>query len=707
LSDPVRFPLSAVVGHDRLKLALLLNSVDPGIGGVLLRGQKGSAKTTLARGLAGLLPGQAPFVELPVGSTEDRVVGSLDLRAALVEGRHRFSPGLLAAADRGVLYVDEVNLLPDHLVDVLLDVAASGVNRVEREGVSEVHASRFVLVGSMNPEEGELRPQLLDRFGLAVEVVSSTDPDERALAVSRRLAFEAAPEDFVAEWARDEESLRSRLAAARAALVSGLAPGLAPGLVRAVSALCASVGAEGLRADLVICRAAAALAAWEDREVAGPEEVRRVADLALAHRRRRSPLEEPGIDRSELDQALDQALGPSSAGDREGADPNGGDPGGDDPGGDDRNGEDAAGEDAAGEDGRDGGRSGEAGDRNGGGPSGGGDPDGGGRRDSGRSEDAGRMRPPVAGGEPVPVVRLEAGRNRGGPVGGGRRTVAQGPRGRLVGTRVPGPDSTGPIAVGATVAAAAGRRAVDDPEGAPPGGPLPPPRLPGGPLPPPRLPGGPLPPPRLPGGPLVVEADLREAVRHARTANLVVLVVDASGSMGVGRRMEAAKGAVLSLLVDAYQRRDRVALVTFGGDGATVALRPTGSVEVARARLAELPTGGRTPLAEGIATALAVAEGSSGAAGSLRPLMVVISDGRATAAQSGKDPVRAAAEAAGMVRRRGVAGVVIDVEEGTIRLGLARGLAEAMGARYLTVAELSAGALVGAVRGAVGCADRA
>ncbi len=722
MSDPVRFPLSAVVGHDRLKLALLLNSVDPGIGGVLLRGQKGSAKTTLARGLAGLLPGQAPFVELPVGSTEDRVVGSLDLRAALVEGRHRFSPGLLAAADRGVLYVDEVNLLPDHLVDVLLDVAASGVNRVEREGVSEVHASRFVLVGSMNPEEGELRPQLLDRFGLAVEVVSSTDPDERALAVSRRLAFEAAPEDFVAEWARDEESLRSRLAAARAALFSGLAPGLAPGLVRAVSALCASVGAEGLRADLVICRAAAALAAWEDREVAGPEEVRRVADLALAHRRRRSPLEEPGIDRSELDQALDQALGPSSAGDREGADPNGGDPGGDDPGGDDRNGEDAAGEDAAGEDaagedGRDGGRSGEAGDRNGGGPSGGGDPDGGGRRDSGRSEDAGRMRPPVAGGEPVPVVRLEAGRNRGGPVGGGRRTVAQGPRGRLVGTRVPGPDSTGPIAVGATVAAAAGRRAVDDPEGAPPGGPLPPARLPGGPLPPARLPGGPLPParlpggplppPRLPGGPLVVEADLREAVRHARTANLVVLVVDASGSMGVGRRMEAAKGAVLSLLVDAYQRRDRVALVTFGGDGATVALRPTGSVEVARARLAELPTGGRTPLAEGIATALAVAEGSSGAAGSLRPLMVVISDGRATAAQSGKDPVRAAAEAAGMVRRRGVAGVVIDVEEGTIRLGLARGLAEAMGARYLTVAELSAGALVGAVRGAVGCADRA
>jgi Mg-chelatase subunit ChlI len=187
------FPFGAVVGQADAKLALLLNAIDPRIGGVLLRGHKGSAKSTLARALAALLPGDAPFVELPVGATEDRVVGSLDVTVALTGGEVRLLPGLLAAADGGVLYVDEVNLLPDHLVDVLLDVAASGVNRVEREGVSASHPSRFVLIGSMNPEEGELRPQLLDRFGLAVDVVALTDPMARADAVARRLAFDGWP----------------------------------------------------------------------------------------------------------------------------------------------------------------------------------------------------------------------------------------------------------------------------------------------------------------------------------------------------------------------------------------------------------------------------------------------------------------------------------------------------------------------------------
>ncbi|MDQ3897120.1 MAG: ATP-binding protein, partial [Actinomycetota bacterium] len=202
------FPFTAVVGQDEAKLALVLAAAEPAIGGVLLRGEKGSAKTTLARGLARLLPGDAtgagrggrPFVELPVGTTEDRLVGSIDLAAALTGGEVRFSPGLLAAAHGGVLYVDEVNLLPDHLVDVLLDVAASGVNRVEREGVSHVHPSRFVLVGSMNPEEGDLRPQLLDRFGLAADVTAPVDPAERAEAVRRRMAFDADPVAFRAAW---------------------------------------------------------------------------------------------------------------------------------------------------------------------------------------------------------------------------------------------------------------------------------------------------------------------------------------------------------------------------------------------------------------------------------------------------------------------------------------------------------------------------
>src|SRR5438309_10443343 len=222
------FPFTAVVGQEDAKLALLLNAVDPAIGGVLLRGQKGSAKSTLARGLASLLPGDAPFVELPVGATEDRVVGTIDIEAALAEGKRRFQPGLLHAAHGGVLYVDEVNLLPDHLVDVLLDVAASGVNRVEREGVSHQHASRFVLVGSMNPEEGDLRPQLLDRFGLAADVTSPVDPAERAEAVRRRMAFDADPAAFAAAWP-DEP------------LEPGPPAAVPDELVHAVSALCSSV----------------------------------------------------------------------------------------------------------------------------------------------------------------------------------------------------------------------------------------------------------------------------------------------------------------------------------------------------------------------------------------------------------------------------------------------------------------------------------
>src|SRR4051812_13168753 len=295
IETAVSFPFTAVVGQEEAKLALLLNAVDPAIGGVLLRGQKGSAKSTLARGLASLLPGDAPFVELPVGATEDRVVGTIDIEGALAEGKRRFQPGLLHAADGGVLYVDEVNLLPDHLVDVLLDVAASGVNRVEREGISESHPSRFVLIGSMNPEEGDLRPQLLDRFGLAVDITATVDADERAEAVRRRLAFDS--DAYKVATAFDEGDLRTRIGACEPATMPA-------DILDAVTRLCAAVGAEGLRADLVICRAAAALAGWEGRREATNDDIRRVAPLALAHRRRRSPFEEPGITEEEIAAAL-------------------------------------------------------------------------------------------------------------------------------------------------------------------------------------------------------------------------------------------------------------------------------------------------------------------------------------------------------------------------------------------------------------------
>jgi magnesium chelatase subunit D len=599
-------PFSAVVGQEQAKLALVLTAVDPRIGGVLLRGDKGSAKSTLARGLAALLPGGAPFVELPIGATEDRVVGTLDLAAALTGGETRLSPGLLAAAHGGVLYVDEINLLPDHLVDVLLDVAASGVNRVEREGVSQTHASRFLLIGSMNPEEGDLRPQLLDRFGLAVEIRTAVDPDERAAAVRTRLAFDSAPDRVRREYAPAEAGLAARLAAAAPA-------GLGEGILEAVSALCSSVGAEGLRADLTICRAAAALAGWEGRSEAGDEEVRRVAPLALAHRARRHPMDPSGLDHDALSDALDEHFGPGP----EGPAPQG----------------DAADRDAP-------------------------------EATAGRAQ-TGRQPLPA----PMIMAPVAAGRSRSQTApASGRRTPAEAKRGRTIGDRSPdGP--IGSIAVGATVRTAASRRAEQQAQGLA----------------------------------LVEPGDLREAVKEQKSANLVVVAVDASGSMGAEDRMEAAKGAVLGLLKDAYQRRDLVALVTFRGDSAEVVLRPTGSVEVARARLADIPTGGRTPLSAGIDAALKVAV-DPGRLATHRPLLVLITDGRATSAPAGADPVDAALKAASSVRSRGLDSVVIDVEGAGSgpRLGLAVRIASAMGARHLPIKDLSREYVQHSVRHAVG-----
>jgi magnesium chelatase subunit D len=575
--DRILFPFDAVVGQDDAKLALLLNAVDPRIGGVLLRGHKGTAKSTLARGLAAFL--DRPFVELPLGATEDRVIGSIDVGAALGGGEVRVLPGLLAAADGGVLYVDEVNLLADHLVDALLDVAASGVNRIEREGVSHTHDSRFVLIGSMNPEEGELRPQLLDRFGLAAEIVSTDDPADRAEAVRRRLAFDDAPAAFIEEWRAAQDDLRSRLRSTTSARV--------PDELRLViSRVCAAAGAEGLRADLTIARAAAALAGWSGRAEATFDDVKRVAPLCLAHRRRRSPFEDPGMSQDELDDAFNDVLDDVEAGETSLQD---------------------------------------------------------------------RHAAPDASG---PVVRLEAPRTLSGN-NPGRRSTAEASRGRLVGDRRP----SGPVAVAATARAAAARTASSA------------------------------------AAPRLVEADLREAVHEQRVGNLLVLAVDASGSMGADARMEAAKGAVVSLLLDAYQRRDRVALVTFRDDDATVVLRPTSSVEVAKARVTDVPTGGRTPLAAGIDAARTLALQAGDAR---RPLVVLVSDGRATSAPNGIDPVVAAKTAADELRRARIDAVVVDAENGGSRLGLAREIADVMGARYLSVAELSGTTLAGAVRSALG-----
>jgi magnesium chelatase subunit D len=278
------YPWSAVVGQDALKQALLLCAIDPDLGGVLVHGPRGTAKTTLARALGDILPGS--FVELPLGASEDRVTGTLDLDVALREQRVAFSPGLLARAHQGVLYVDEVNLLPDPLVDLLLDAAASGKNIIERDGISHAHASRFVLIGTMNPEEGELRPQLVDRFGLSASVGSAFLPQERAEIVRRRLAFDRDPEAFCARFDNQQRALRERCDEARARVSTIALEG--SGLNR-VTELCHAAHVEGMRADLAMLRAARAHAALHGRTEITHADVEAVAELALAHRRREPP----------------------------------------------------------------------------------------------------------------------------------------------------------------------------------------------------------------------------------------------------------------------------------------------------------------------------------------------------------------------------------------------------------------------------------
>ncbi|WP_397453505.1 ATP-binding protein [Pseudomonas sp. NA-150] len=282
MSDIPHFPLAAVVGADDLKLALCLTAIDPKIGGVLIEGPRGMAKSTLARGLADLLA-SGQFVTLPLGATEERLVGTLDLDAALGEGRAQFSPGVLAKADGGVLYVDEVNLLADHLVDLLLDVAASGVNLVERDGISHRHASRFVLIGTMNPEEGELRPQLLDRFGLNVALSGHTAPAERGQIIRRRLDFDADPMAFCAQWVTQQEALKQRCERARLLLPS--IP-LDDQALAQITERCFAAAVDGLRADLVWLRAARAHAAWRGAGSIITEDIDAVAEFALRHRRR-------------------------------------------------------------------------------------------------------------------------------------------------------------------------------------------------------------------------------------------------------------------------------------------------------------------------------------------------------------------------------------------------------------------------------------
>ncbi|MGW7679739.1 magnesium chelatase subunit D family protein [Kribbella sp. NPDC054772] len=745
------FPFTAIVGMDDLQLALILAAISPAIGGVLIRGEKGTAKSTAVRALTEILPpvevvpgcrfscdparpdptcpdgphhaedgadlsdgshhaeadraahgdglrhGEADgtalsdgplggaadrgdaggtggrpglraaqLVELPVGATEDRVLGSLHLEKALAEGVTAYEPGLLAAAHRGLLYVDEVNLLHDHLVDVLLDAAAMGRATVERDGVSVTHPARFVLVGTMNPEEGELRPQLLDRFGLTVDVVASRDPAVRVEVMRARLTYEADPETFVARYDGAQRELAERIVKARDLLAEVL---LTDSALRQIAEICASFDVDGMRADLVTARAAVAHAAWSGRTVVEVEDVRAAAKLALPHRRRRNPFDAPGLDEQQLEDAINNSTPPEDPDD----DPPGG-PGG--PGGAD----DPANADAAPGDSNDsasaadptnGDLANDASDdaadpaRDGlddGAP---GDP----KRSAAKGEpgdgESGQPGPTpvgeIAGSSEPYKARLLSVQAAGMGVAG-RRSRAITEVGRVVGDRARvGREPGRPHLLGTIWSAAPHQHARG----------------------------------RSGTGLVVRPADVRLAVREGREGNLVLFCVDASGSMGTKKRMGEVKTAIVSLLLDAYQRRDTVGLVTFAGPAATVALPPTGSVETAVRRLESLPTGGRTPLAEGLLQAAEVLRIAAIRDPRRRPLLVLVTDGRAT---YGENAFARARQAAGWLAQQGIATVVVDCEPHRgVRLGLAAELAVDLGAEYLDLGDVAAGNLVRAV----------
>ncbi|MEW6658006.1 MAG: putative cobaltochelatase [Thermodesulfobacteriota bacterium] len=663
------YPFAAIVGQERMKLALILNAIDSRVGGVLIRGEKGTAKSTAVRALAALLPeikvvadcpfrcdpeapedycrdcrGRPPqnggstsrvkFVDLPLNATEDMVLGGIDFEAAVKEGVRRFQPGLLARANRGILYVDEVNLLDDHLVDIILDAAASGVNVVEREGISFQHPARLILVGTMNPEEGDLRPQLLDRFGLCVEINGGADLESRVELMQRREDFDNQPEDFIAAYQTENEIIARQIAQARENLPTVRFP---KHLRSLISELCLSHNVAGHRADIIIERAAVALAAYRAKAEAGIEEIKEVAAMALLHRRRETmpppppPPQPPPPEPPPPDKDSNQEKPPE---DNRGEEP--------------EQEENQPPQDFMPP------------------PPPPSPPDRESDADTGENQVAEQI---FEVGATFKVKRFSREKDRKLRRGSGRRsrTRTSMKQGRYV-KSIQNPDGHD-LALDATVRAAAPHQHRR----------------------------------RQESSGLAVQIrqeDVRQKVREKRVGNFLLFIVDASGSMGARGRMAASKGAIMSLLLDAYQKRDRVAMASFRKQEAYVNLPPTSSIELAGKLLREMPIGGRTPLAAGLAKGYEILRSHLLKDPSSRPIVILITDGKANVAWGESKPV---AEALAFARKMALDErtkyIVVDTEEaGIVSFGLAVELAGAFAADYFKIEDLKANELVDVVR---------
>lgn len=680
------FPFTAIVGQNKMKRALILNAISTRIGGVLIRGERGTAKSTAARALAALLPeievvADCPFgcdpnqpnalcdycraraeagevlpityrrtrvVDLPVSATEDRVVGTLDIEQAIKHGEKKFEPGVLAAANRGLLYVDEVNLLDDHVVDLLLDSAAMGVNVVEREGISFSHPAQFILVGTMNPEEGELRPQLLDRFGLWVEIQGITAPEQRMQILERRIAFEADPEGFLAYWHPEEEKLSRQIAEARRRLPNVT---YTPDNLFAIAQLTAELGVDGHRADITILKAALAHAALMGRRRITEVDILTAAELALPHRLKRRPLQGTEREMQQLHERLEHARREAEKRQDDQAD-DGAEAQelkkNDELSDEESESEGQTSEESAadlGEEARP--RPQQVPDK------------------SSDHAENGRDRP-VAVGDLFKVKKLQTNLDRLTRRTAGKRsfTRTKRKRGRYIKAQ-PAGDRLEDVAFDATLRAAAPQQIHRQDN---------------------RL------------ALKIHKSEVQRKVRVRRSANLVLFVVDASWSMAASERMEATKGAILSLLLDAYQKRDAVGLVIFQKDRARVMLPPTSSVELAHKALAEIPVGGKTPLSSGLYTAFEIVEREKRANPEVMPLIVLLTDGAGNVSMGNLPPQQEAIKIAALFREHHIRSVVINTEHEAFDRGLAQNLADEMGAECFTLKEFSVGALEDVVR---------
>ncbi|HDQ06253.1 MAG TPA: putative cobaltochelatase [Candidatus Bathyarchaeota archaeon] len=647
------YPFCAIVGQETLKMALILNVINPKIGGVLLRGEKGTGKSLAVRALAHLLPevdvvADCPFhcdpvnqkemcdacstkvangeklpatkrsfsvVDLPIGATEDRLVGTIDIEKAIKTGKKHFEPGLLAEANRNILYIDEVNLLDDHLVDVLLDAAAMGINFVEREGVSFSHPAQFVLVGTMNPEEGELRPQLLDRFGLTVDVKGIPYREARAEIVRRRVAFEIDPLSFVANYHEDQEQTRKKIIDATKLLPKVK---LSDDMLDLITQICVDFAVDGHRADITIYKTACTIAAFRGRAEVTEDDVREAAELALPHRLHRQPFEEPRQEQQQIQDSIQRWR--QNKGEQTHPPENDSPP--------DDSFEPPVEREKP-------------------------------EREQVFETDAPRKVRPLE----IPVLdQIQRS-------GSGRRSKSRSnsKTGRYVDSIIP----TGKIedlAFDATIRAAAPfqnrRRKKSGSQRAL----------------------------------LIEKCDLREKVRERKMGNLILFVVDASGSMAAEERMTATKGAIFSLLVDAYQRRDRVGMVAFRKNRAELMLPPTNSVELAKRCLANLPTGGRTPMAHGLMLGLETIQDYMRRDKEAIPLLALVSDGRANVNLNGGDPVEEAKTMARAIKSAGIKSIAIDTERDFITFGLVKQICAEMNGKYLCLEELDAAPIASAVR---------